>query len=74
MKTSPEGSIAPIHNLEDGGSEYDADEFLENDAATVDHGVALNSFDESTRKPLDVEGREGMKATFFSVGLECIGS
>ncbi len=67
-KTSPESSVSPIHDLE-GVPSYDADEqFFDNDAATVEHGVAVTSSEESGSniKPMEVDDAE-RKATMWSV-------
>ncbi|KAL3781799.1 hypothetical protein ACHAWO_000866 [Cyclotella atomus] len=66
-KTSPESSVSPIHDLE-GVPSYDADEqFFDNDAATVEHGVAVTSSEESGSniKPMEVDDAE-RKATMWS--------
>lgn len=71
-KTSPENNIGSIHDLE-GVPSYDADEFYENeDAATVEHGVAVTASDDSARKSLEVDNGEVKKSMWSVRFIMCV--
>lgn len=63
---SPEYSTRPIDAF-DLAASYDTDDsFDDNDAATVEHGVAVSETNESMRAPFDLED-EAKEVTFFTV-------